>query len=54
MADAPLIAYRVLAPDIDILTELVRWLRAMGFGERARKLEILIDRAKNNPYNEGE
>jgi len=49
----PLTAYRLLAVDINILSNLARFLHQAGYDIRAKELEDLIERAKANPYREG-
>ena len=46
--------YRLVQPDIDILSDVARFLRLIGHEERAKQVEGVIGRARANPYEEPE
>ena len=45
--------YRLVQPDIDILSDVARFLRLIGHEERAKQVEGVIGRARANPYIDG-
>ena len=45
--------YRLVQPDIDILSDVARFLRLIGHEERAKQVEGVMDRARQNRYTDG-
>jgi hypothetical protein len=50
--DPRLLVYRVLYVDIELLSDSARFLRDLGHPERAKQIEGVIERARQNPYRE--